>query len=173
MKRHLFWRLTTNEMQGFLKYWRPLVIWVGVIFVGSTDLMSAQHMSRFIVPFPRWLDPRISWAAINTIHTLIRKLWHISEYAILALLLWRALYSGPTPRTKTPILFGAVLLACAVFAVGDEFHQSFVRSRTPSGRDVLLDSAGALLGALICAAFSQRAKKAETNARGELVDARL
>ena len=159
-------------MKSFLKYWLPLVIWVGVIFVGSTDLMSAQHTSRFIVPFLRWLNPHISWAAINTIHTVIRKLGHVSEYAILALLLWRALYSGPTLRTKTPVLFGAVLLACAVLAVVDEFHQSFVGSRTPSDRDVLLDSAGALLGALFAAAFAQRAKKAETNARSELVDAR-
>jgi len=159
-------------MKSFLKYWLPLVIWLGVIFVGSSDLMSAQHTSRFIVPFLRWLNPHISWAAINTIHTVIRKLGHVSEYAILALLLWRALWSGSTLRTKTPILFGAVLLACAVFAAGDEIHQSFVRSRTPSGRDVLLDSAGALLGALFAAAFAQRAKKAETNARSELVDAR-
>lgn len=158
-------------MQGFLKYWLPLVIWLGVIFVGSTDLMSAQHTSRFIVPFLRWLDPRISWAAINTIHTVIRKLGHVSEYAILALLLWRALCSGSTLRTKPPILFGAVLLACAVFAVADEFHQSFVGSRTSSYRDVLLDSAGALLGALVSAAFAQRAKK--TNASSVLVDARL
>jgi len=159
-------------MKSFLKYWLPLVIWLGVIFVGSTDLMSTQHTSRFIVPFLRWLDPHISWAAINTIHTVIRKLGHVSEYAILALLLWRALCSGRTLRTETPILFGAVLLVCAVFAVGDEFHQSFVGSRTPSDRDVLLDSAGALLGALFAAAFAQRAKKAETNARSELVDAR-
>jgi VanZ family protein len=160
-------------MKSFLKYWLPLVIWLGVIFVGSTDLMSAQHTSRFIVPFLRWLNPHISWAAINTIHTVIRKLGHVCEYAILALLLWRALCSGAALRTKTPILFGAVVLACAVFAVGDEFHQSFVGSRTPSDRDVLLDSAGALLGALIGAAFAQRAKKAETNARSDLVDARL
>ena len=158
-------------MKTLLKYWLPLVIWVGVIFVGSTDLMSAQHTSRFIVPFLRWLNPDISWAAINTIHTVIRKLGHFSEYTILALLLWRALYSGATLRTKTPILFGAVFLACAVFAVGDEFHQSFVESRTPSDRDVLLDSAGAFLGALIAVAFSQRAK--QSNARSELVDARL
>ena len=87
-------------------------------------------------------------------------------------MLWRALCSGAALRTKTPIWFGAVLLACTDFAVVDEFHQSFVGSRTPSDRDVLLDSAGALLGALFAAAFAQRAKKAETNARSELVDAR-
>lgn len=160
-------------MKSFLKYWLPLVIWLGVIFVGSTDLMSAKHTSRFIVPFLRWLNPDISWAAINTIHTVIRKLGHISEYAILALVLWRALCSVPTLRTKTPILFGAVLLACVVFAVTDEFHQSFVGSRTSSDHDVLLDAAGALMGTLIGAAFSQRAKTPKTNAPSELVDARL
>src|SRR5207247_11151254 len=97
----------------------------------------------------------------------------VREYAILSRRVWRAFYRGPSLRTKTPILFGAVLLACAVFAVGDEFHQSFMRSRTPSGRDVVLGSAGAFLGALIGVAFSQRAKTAKTNARSELVDARL
>jgi len=157
-------------MKTFLKYWLPLLIWLGVIFVGSTDLMSAQHTSRFIVPFLRWLNPDISWAAIDTIHTVIRKLGHVSEYAILALMLWRALCRGTALQTKTPILFGAVLLACTVFAVLDEFQQSFVGSRTSSARDVLLDSAGAFLGALIVMTFSQRAK--QTNARSELVDAR-
>src|SRR5216117_4478839 len=137
------------KFKRLLKNWLPVFIWLAVIFLGSTDLMSAQHTSRFIVPFLRWLNPHISWAAINTIHTVIRKLGHVSEYAILALLLWRALCSGPTLRMKTPILFGAVLLTCAVFAVVDEFHQSFVGSRTSSDRDVLLDSAGALLGALV------------------------
>jgi VanZ family protein len=160
-------------MRRFLKYWLPLLIWLGVIFIGSTDLMSAPHTSRFIVPFLRWLSPHISWAAINRIHTAIRKLGHVCEYAILALLLWRALYSGRTLRTKISILFGVVLLACAVFAASDEFHQSFVTSRTPSGRDVLLDSAGAFLGALISAAFTYRAKMGKTNARSEVVDARL
>ncbi len=157
-------------MKTFLKYWLPLLIWLGVIFVGSTDLMSAQHTSRFIVPFLRWLNPAISWAAIDTIHIVIRKMAHVSEYAILALMLWRALCRGAALQTKTPILFGAVLLACTVFAVLDEFHQSFVGSRTSSARDVLLDSAGAFLGALIVMTFSQRAK--QTNARSELVDAR-
>jgi len=157
-------------MKTFLKYWLPLLIWLGVIFVDSTDLMSAQHTSRFIVPFLRWLNPDISWVAIDTIHIVIRKMAHVSEYAILALMLWRALCRGAALQTKTPILFGAVLLACTVFAVLDEFHQSFVGSRTSSARDVLLDSAGAFLGALIVMTFSQRAK--QTNARSELVDAR-
>jgi VanZ family protein len=161
-------------MQVFLKYWLPLLIWLGVIFVGSTDLMSAQHTSRFIVPFLRWLNPHISSAAINTIHTAIRKVGHVSEYAILALLLWRALRSGSALRAKMSMLFGTVLLGCAVFAASDEFHQSFVKSRTPSVRDVVLDIAGALFGLLIGMTFAHRhPKNAQSTTQSRFVDARL
>src|SRR5439155_3342847 len=108
-------------MRSFLKYWLPLLIWLGVIFLGSTDLMSAEHTSRFIVPILFWLKPGMSAETIRSILFAIRKCAHVSEYAILALLLWRALRSGPTLRTKVSMLFSTVLLACAVFAVSDEF----------------------------------------------------
>ena len=90
---------------------------------------------------------------------IARKCAHVSEYAVLALLLWRALRSVPALRTKTLMVFGAVLVGCALFAASDEFHQTFVKSRTPSVRDVLLDVAGALLGLLIAASFARRHPK--------------
>jgi VanZ family protein len=77
----------------------------------------------------------------------------------LALLLWRALRSGSAIRGKMSTLFGAVLLACAVFAASDEFHQSFIKSRTPSAHDVLLDITGALLGLLIVVSFAHTSSK--------------
>jgi glycopeptide antibiotics resistance protein len=160
-------------MKSFLKYWLPLLVWLGVIFLGSTDLVSAEHTSRFIVPFLLWLKPGMSPATIRLILFGIRKCAHVAEYAILALLLWRALRSSSTLRTKSAMLYGAVLLACALFAASDEFHQSFVKSRTPSVHDVILDVAGALFGLLIGAAFVQnRTKNAETNAQSDIVNAR-
>jgi VanZ family protein len=146
-------------MRLFLKYWLPLLIWLGVIFVGSTELMSAEHTSRFIVPFLLWLKPGMSPQTIWTILVVVRKCAHVTEYAVLALLLWRALRSLPTLRAKTLILFSAVLLGCAFFAASDEFHQTFVKSRTPSVRDIFLDVAGALVGLLIGAIFAQRHPK--------------
>jgi hypothetical protein len=161
-------------MSRFLKYWLPLLIWLGVIFVGSTNLMSAEHTSRLIVPILLWLRPGMSPKTIWIILVIMRKCAHVSEYAILALLLWRALRSGPTLRTKLPTLFSAVLLACAVFAASDEFHQSFVKSRTPSVGDVLLDVMGALFGLLICASFARRhLKKVRSTIQSQFVDARL
>ncbi len=73
-----------------LKNWLPAVIWLGVIFLGSTDLMSAEHTSRFIVPFLRWLKPDISPETLASIHFIVRKCAHLGEYAVLALLLLHA-----------------------------------------------------------------------------------
>jgi VanZ family protein len=146
-------------VKSFLKYRLPLLIWLGVIFVGSTDLMSSEHTSRFIVPILLWLKPDIAPATVALIPMAIRKCAHLSEYAVLALLFWRALRRGSAIRAKMSILFGAVLVGCALFAASDEFHQSFVKSRTPSIRDVLLDVAGAVFGLSIGATFARRYSK--------------
>jgi VanZ family protein len=141
------------KVSRFVKYWMPAMLWMALIFIGSTDILSAEHTSRFLVPFLRWLDPHISWVALNAIQIAIRKLGHLTEYAILAGLLWRALRSGTGASMKMPILFGIVLIACAGFAASDEFHQSFVPSRTSSAQDVMIDICGALIGLTICVAL--------------------
>jgi VanZ family protein len=154
----------------FLKYWLPLLIWLGVIFLGSTELMSAEYTSRFITPFLLWLKPGMSPQTIWRILVVVRKCAHVTEYAILALLLWRALRRIPTLRAKMSISFAAGLLACALFAASDEFHQTFVKSRTPSVRDIFLDLAGALVGLLIGASFAQRhAKESRSITQSQLV----
>ena len=161
-------------MRLFLQYWLLLLIWLGVIFIGSTDLLSAEQTSRFIVPILLWLKPGMAPETTWIILVIMRKCAHVCEYAILALLLWRALRDGSAIRGKMSILFGAVLLGCAVFAASDEFHQSFIKSRTPAVRDVLLDIAGALLGLFIGVSFvHRRPQKTRSTAQSELVDAAL
>src|SRR5215468_1199022 len=163
-----------KRMRQLVKYWLPLLIWLGVIFVGSTSVMSAEQTSRYIVPFLLWLKPGMSPKAIWTIVVVVRKSAHAIEYAVLALLLWRALRSVPTVRTRTFVVFGAVLLGCALVAASDEFHQTFVKSRTPSVRDVLLDVGGAFLGLMIGASFARRhLKKFGTNTHTQFVDAKV
>ena len=77
-------------------------------------------------------------------------------------------------RTKTLMAFGAALLGSALFAASDEFHQTFVQSRTPSVHDVLLDVAGALIGLLIGASFARRHhKKFRATSHSQFVDAQL
>src|SRR5258707_7125514 len=111
------------KLPRFVRYWMPAILWMTIIFLGSSDMLSAEHTSRFLVPFLRWLDPQISFAALNAIQLGIRKLGHLTEYAVLAMLLWRALRGGTRWPMKMSILFLVAVLSCAVFAASDEVHQ--------------------------------------------------
>jgi VanZ family protein len=144
------------SFKPLVKYWMPVIAWMVLIFLGSTDVLSAEHTSRFLVPFLRWLNPQISLAALVEIQLAVRKLGHLMEYAILAMLLWRALRPGTVWTAKTSILFALTLLGCAIFAASDEFHQAFVPSRTSSTHDVMIDVCGALTGLMICLIFARR-----------------
>ncbi|HEX4668122.1 MAG TPA: VanZ family protein [Chthoniobacterales bacterium] len=138
------------NFRDFLKAWLPVFLWMALMFVGSTDLMSAEHTSRFLAPFLRWLDPHISRATIAEIHLALRKAAHVMEYAILTGLLCRALrgmINGFWPRAAV------AFLPAMIFAAADEFHQRFVPSRNGSIYDVLVDYGGAVLGILICRAI--------------------
>jgi VanZ family protein len=139
-----------------LKYWLPVLIWLAIVFVGSTGLLSAEQTSRFLVPFLRWLRPDISNETLAQIHFVVRKLGHIFEYAVLAMLLWRAVRGGMNLRMQMSIAFIAVWLVCGIFAASDEFHQSFVPSRTSAARDVLIDICGATIGLAICLMVSRK-----------------
>jgi VanZ family protein len=136
-------------MRRFLKNWLPVVIWLAVIFLSSTDLMSAEHTSRFILPFLRWLKPDISPESLASIHFIVRKGAHLSEYAVLALLLLRTAIRMANLKWSMSVLYVSVWVACVFVATTDEFHQTFVRSRGASIRDIMIDSAGAILGLLI------------------------
>jgi VanZ family protein len=144
------------------KFWLPVIVWLAIMFVGSTDLMSAEQTSRIIGPLLRWLKPDLSAEAIAHIQFFVRKGAHVTEYALLAALFWRAVRYGTDLRMKMSILSGAVLLACAALAASDEFHQSFVGSRTSSTGDVMIDVCGAMIGLAICLGFARRKNSVQT-----------
>jgi VanZ family protein len=152
----------------FIKYWLPLLLWLGMIFVSSTDLMSAEHTSRFIVPFLRWLKPDISPETLASIHFIVRKGAHLGEYAVLAVLLFRAVASLTHLKWPTSILNAGVWVTCLLVAATDEFHQTFIQSRGASVRDVVIDSSGALLGLLIGAGFGIGRSTRPKKSRGAL-----
>ena len=133
-------------MRPVLKYWLPVLLWMILIFVGSTDLMSAEHTSRFLVPFLRWLVPDISDAAIATIQLFIRKCAHLAEYAILAAFLLRALRKSQERLARAA---ASAFILAVIYATFDELHQAFVPSRTASPYDVAIDTAGALSGLVV------------------------
>ncbi|MFL6514220.1 MAG: VanZ family protein [Chthoniobacterales bacterium] len=132
----------------------PVVGWMLLIFAGSSDVLSAEHTSRFLVPFLLWLNPAMSYDRIETIHLIFRKLGHVTEYAILAALLWRAFRGTFSALSRRTIAICTFAVAAA-YAASDEFHQSFVPSRTSTFHDVLIDCLGVMLAIIFCAVLSK------------------
>ena len=126
----------------FVSHYLPLIVWLAFISFASSDNFSAGNTSRIIGPLILWLFPSTSPETLDVIHAVTRKLAHITEYAILGFLAARAVSTSPRPALSRR-WFLICLALVVVYAFLDEYHQSFVPSRTASISDSLIDiSAG-------------------------------
>ncbi len=122
-----------------------------MIFGASTDLMSSSHTSRIIGPILRWINPDVKDETVRRIQLVIRKGAHVTEYGILALLLYRAIRRSLERRPEewcrkcAAWAWGVTFL----YAASDEWHQTFVPSRGGSIHDMLIDVSGAALGLVL------------------------
>lgn len=125
--------------------WLPLGLWMALLFGVSTEIGAPRRTSRIVAPLLRWLVPDISTAALDRSHLVVRKAGHALGYAILAALVWRARrLSRPESESVSWSRDAGFAFGLAViFAVSDEWHQTFSPSRHGSFSDVLLDAAGA------------------------------
>ena len=112
--------------------------------------MVATRVSLWL-PVVFWAGVIFTFSAVpslgtdlGTWDTVLRKCAHLAEYAILGALLQRAVRREPL----------AVLLG-SIYAVTDEFHQSFVSGRHGSPLDWLLDTVGVSAGVLLFARVAQ------------------
>ena len=114
----------TDQILGrILWYWMPVVAWMGAIFWFS----SQPHL-------PIYPD--------RLIDLLMKKLGHLTGYAVLAMLSYRA-WAGRGTRAPSPLPPWALAVA---YAFSDEYHQLFVPGRDGNLYDVALDSFGAAVG---------------------------
>ncbi len=137
------------------RIWRyaPLIIWMLLISFASSNEFSAINTSRVVRPLLLWLFPNISEESIGLAHFLVRKAAHITEYAVLGWLAARA-FTGSAREFLRQRWWIAGLLLIVLHALLDEYHQSFVPSRTGSFYDSGIDIAGGLIG-LIGFAYSR------------------
>ncbi len=136
-----------NREQNFVSDWVPVFTWMLVIFTASSNLGSSSNTARFLLPLLLWFDPHLSANGLLMAQLIVRKGAHLTEYAVFAMLLLRALRSWLPARL--PRQAGLALLIAATYAASDEFHQMFVPSRTASVEDVMIDACGALIGVVI------------------------
>jgi VanZ family protein len=136
-----------------VEYWIPIVAWLLVMFLFSTNMMSSSETSRFIVPALKFLFPGLTASGISFWHGVIRKLAHVTEYFVLATFVYRAL------KFERPSLIDAKLrtiVFVALAALLDEFHQSFVPSRTATIIDVGYDCLGGVWALWLITAYEFR-----------------
>lgn len=112
------------QIPRFLSLWMPVAAWAGLIFT----LSSIPHLHT----------------ELGTWDLILRKIAHMIEFGVLALLIARALRGARTGMDSPRALLWAAV-ASAGYAVSDEFHQSFVPGRGASPLDVGIDACGIAL----------------------------
>lgn len=145
-------------MARFLSRYLPLVAWLIFISYASSDNFNAGNTSRIIGPLVLWLFPNTTPETLLVIHVITRKTAHFTEYAILAFLAARAFRTSPRPALANRWFIAALALVVA-YALVDEYHQSFVPSRTASIYDSMVDMAGGLTALLILRLRHNRARR--------------
>jgi len=123
------------------KGWLEAIAWACLISVLSTGPFSSQHTSRFIIPALHWLFPHAGAETLESMHTVIRKMAHLTEYFIFSVFLLHGI-RGKDRGWQLRWAIWAVVIA-AGYASLDEFHQVFVPSRHASPWDALIDTTGA------------------------------
>ncbi len=129
-----------------------MLIWMGLIFFLSTDRGSAESTTSLLNSILARIFPGVinylSLEQIARVDWNIRKTAHITEYAILAIWIFRA-YSYGNPKFRSRVLIFAFLIA-VLYAASDEYHQSFVPSRGAAAADVFFDTFGVQIGLILC-----------------------
>jgi len=122
-----------------------------LIFGFSTGSFTMQNTSRILAPILKLLFPTMPQETMFRIIFWIRKSAHVTEYAILAILLIRAFMKQGILQLKTfPSKAAGLALAFAIaYAATDEFHQALTNTRQGSPIDVIIDTIGAAIGLLI------------------------
>ena len=123
---------------GFL----PPLLWTACIGWFSSDAWSAARTGSLLLPLLKALLPWAATEQLAALHWLSRKAGHVIEYAVLAGLWRRALYSEPRAEPR-PAAWRAPLGLAVATAFLDELYQATTLTRGASAADVLLDSAGA------------------------------
>lgn len=142
--------------------WGLVIAWMALIFWFSSASFSAANTAPMLGPALLRLFPQITLEQIDLVHLVIRKFGHWSEYFVLAVLILRAVLTSSSAGSFLRHASYAVL-GSSLFALTDEWHQSFVPSREASHVDVMIDTFGAFCGAA-SGALLKRTQRSKTGA---------
>ncbi len=131
----------SEKKHDALKAWVATILWLIVIAIESSAYLSAHNTSKILYPLLHFLFG-VDRAGFEPWHFFLRKSGHVIGYALLSILLFRAWRETlPASEQKWTLRWAAIaLMATALVASLDEWHQSFLPSRTGRWQDVVLDT---------------------------------
>ena len=112
----------TGGWNRFLRYWLPALCWMALIFFLSS--LRGSSLSNF-----------------GPLDLFVKKGAHITEYALLYFFLFRAIHTVVV--TRKAFVISAII--AVLYAISDEYHQTFVPLREGAARDVFIDCIGIFL----------------------------
>ena len=136
----------SSDRHNLLKAWIAAILWLIVIAIESSALLSSHYTSRILYPVLHFLFG-MDWLRFQYWHFYIRKGGHVVGYAILSILLfraWRATLPAVNDAKWAFRWANIAFLGTAFVASLDEWHQSFLPSRTGRVQDVILDTCAGL-----------------------------
>lgn len=150
---------------NLLRAWWPALIWVAIICVESTDLLSSENTGSLLYRLVTRLFGPVNLYDFLRFHFYLRKIGHVVGYGMLSLLLlrgWRATLDPARAwlgRVTLLAWLGTVFVASM-----DEWHQSYIPSRTGALHDVVLDSIAGLVFLSIACLWLRRTAPVERSA---------
>jgi VanZ family protein len=133
--------LATASRPTLLRAWWPAAVWVCLIAFESTDFFSSENTGTVLYTLWTHLFGNVDLHSFILFHHYLRKTGHVVGYGMLSLLLLRG-WRATLGRIPTVLLRAALLAWLGTLSVAalDEWHQTFIPSRTGTVRDVGLDS---------------------------------
>ncbi len=164
-------RQTVEPIQGLerdphhlLKAWVATILWLIVIAIESTAWLSANNTGRILFPILHFLFG-LNWEQFERWHFFIRKGGHVFGYGLLGFLLFRAwretlpvaaaLANSVRWMNRWAVL---AVLGTAIVASLDEWHQSFIPSRTGRWQDVVLDTCAGIAAQIVIYIWSRSSR---------------
>jgi len=158
-----------SDQRNILKAWIAAILWLILIAIESTAMLSAHNTSRILYPLLHFLFG-FDLERFEVWHFYIRKSGHVIGYGTLSILLfraWRVTLPAMSDVKWTQRWATIAILGTALVASLDEWHQSFIPSRTSSIRDVVLDTCAGIGAQLIIFLWWMWRRKSEGN-RGSI-----
>jgi VanZ family protein len=155
---------THRRTQGWppIVWWLTTLAWAATIYAFSTGTYSGSLTGWLLQEVLEFFHILVSPATFRLVHHILRKLAHLSEYAIFCMLLYGSFSGGQDFSWRARKALASLVIA-ATYSLTDEFHQLFVPGRGASIVDCGIDAAGAALGMLLVYARARLAPVRASN----------